>query len=276
MRAFDYHRPKSVKEAVSLLRKVENAKLLAGGQSLIPSLKLRLSGPPALVDLGAIEEMRGIKLEGGTLTIGALATHYQIESSKLLAAKCPLLPQTARAIGDVQVRNRGTIGGSLIHADPSADWPAAILALGGDLKLSGPNGERRIAAEKFFLGTMTTAIEPTEILTEIRVPASPRRSGSVYLKMPQPASGFAIVGAAVWLRLDTKGRCDDIRVGVTGLGDKPFCAHAVEERLRGSKLTPKLIEEVVSQVVLDVAADVEDDEAREGADHRLHDGDQGD
>jgi carbon-monoxide dehydrogenase medium subunit len=247
--AFDYIAPQSLDEAVrALAAHGEEAKLLAGGHSLLPLLKLRLANPKLLIDLGRIPGLSDIGQEDDKIVIGALATHYQIESSKLLAAKCPLLPQTARAIGDVQVRNRGTIGGSLIHADPSADWPAAILALGSDLKLSGPNGERRIAAEKFFLGTMTTAIEPTEILTEIRVPASPRRSGSAYLKMPQPASGFAIVGAAVRLRLDTKGRCDDIGVGVTGLGDKPFCAHAVEERLRGSKLTPKLIEEAVSQV----------------------------
>jgi carbon-monoxide dehydrogenase medium subunit len=159
-----------------------------------------------------------------------------------------LLPQTARAIGDVQVRNRGTIGGSLTHADPSADWPAAILALGGELKLRGQTGERQIAGEEFFLGTMTTAIEATEILTEIRVPVAPRRYGSTYLKMAQQASGFAIVGVAVWLRLAQNGHCEDIGVGVTGLSEKPFRARAVEERLRGNKPTPKLIEESAAQV----------------------------
>jgi len=162
--------------------------------------------------------------------------------------KCPLLSQTARAIGDVQVCNRGTLGGSLTHADPSADWPAAILALAGELKLSGPKGERRVAAGEFFLGPMTTAIEPTEILTEIRVPVSRQRCGSAYLKMAQQASGFAIVGVAIWLRVDRNGRCGDIGIGVTGLAEKPFRAQAVEQRLRGSKLTPKLIEESASQV----------------------------
>ena len=136
----------------------------------------------------------------------------------------------------------------MTHADPSADWPAAILALGGELKLNGTKGERWVAAENFFLGAMTTAIEPTEILTEIHVPVSPRRSGSVYLKMAQQASGFAIVGVAVWLKLDAKGRCEDIGIGVTGLSDKPFRPKAVEERLRGNRLTPKLIEESAAQV----------------------------
>jgi len=162
--------------------------------------------------------------------------------------RCPLLCQTARAIGDVQVRNRGTIGGSLTHADPCADWPAAILALRGELKFSGLKGVRSLAAEKFFLGPLTTEIEPTEILTEIYVPVSSRRSGSAYVKMAQQASGFAIVGVAAWLKVGQKGRCEDVGVGVTGLSAKPFRAQAVEERLRGNKLTPKLIESSASQV----------------------------
>jgi carbon-monoxide dehydrogenase medium subunit len=247
--AFDYIAPQSLDEAVRVLAAHgEEAKLLAGGHSLLPLLKLRLANPKLVIDLSRIPGLSNISQDGDKIVVGALATHYQIESSKLLGTKCPLLPQTARAIGDVQVRNRGTIGGSLTHADPSADWPAAILALDGELKLSGANGERRLAAEEFFLGTMTTAIEPTEILTVIRVPASPRRSGSAYLKMLQPASGFAIVGVAVWLRVDTKGRCENIGVGVTGLSEKPFRARIVEERLHGNKLTPKLIEESAALV----------------------------
>jgi aerobic carbon-monoxide dehydrogenase medium subunit len=247
--AFDYIAPQSLDEAVrTLAAHGEEAKLLAGGHSLLPLLKLRLANPKLLIDLTRIPGLSNISQQDDKIVLGALATHYQIESSALLKAKCPLLTQTARAIGDVQVRNRGTIGGSLTHADPSADWPAAILALGGELKLSGPKGERRIAAEEFFLGTMTTAIEPTEILTEIRVPVSSRRCGSAYLKMAQQASGFAVVGIAVWLRVGTKGRCEDIGVGVTGLSEKPFRARTVESRLRGNKLTPKLIEESAAQV----------------------------
>ncbi|HSE89437.1 MAG TPA: xanthine dehydrogenase family protein subunit M [Candidatus Binatia bacterium] len=247
--AFDYIAPQSLDEAVrALAAHGEEAKLLAGGHSLLPLLKLRLANPKLLIDLSRIPGLGNIRQEGDKIVVGALATHYQIESSGLLKTKCPLLPETARAIGDVQVRNRGTIGGSLTHADPSADWPAAILALGGELKLSGPNGERRIAAEEFFLGTMATAIEPTEILTEIHVPVLVRRCGSAYLKMTQQASGFAVVGVAAWLRPAQNGRCEDIGVGVTGLSEKPFRAHMVEERLRGNKLTPKLIEEGAVQV----------------------------
>ena len=247
--AFDYIAPQSLDEAVrALVAHGEEAKLLAGGHSLLPLLKLRLANPKLLIDLSKIPGLSNISQQDDKIVVGALTTHYQIESSELLKTKCPLLPQTARAIGDVQVRNRGTIGGSLAHADPSADWPAAILALGGELKLSGPKGERRIAVEEFFLGTMATVVEPTEILTEIRVPVSPRRCGSAYLKMAQQASGFAIVGVAVWLRVAQDGRCEDIGVGVTGLSEKPFRARAVESRLRGNKLTPKLIAESAAQV----------------------------
>jgi aerobic carbon-monoxide dehydrogenase medium subunit len=247
--AFDYIAPQSLDEAVrALAAHGEEAKLLAGGHSLLPLLKLRLANPKLLIDLSRIRDLSNIGQQDDNVVVGALATHYQIESSALLKSKCPLLPETARAIGDVQVRNRGTIGGSLAHADHSADWPAAILALGGELKLSGPKGERKVAAEEFFLGSMTTAIEPTEILTEIRVPVSSRRCGSAYLKMAQQASGFAVVGVAVSLRLGTKGRCEDIGIGVTGFSEKPFRARTVEERLRGNKLTFKLIEESAFQV----------------------------
>jgi aerobic carbon-monoxide dehydrogenase medium subunit len=247
--AFDYIAPQSLDEAVrALAAHGDEAKLLAGGHSLLPLLKLRLANPKLLIDLSRIPGLGEISQQDNKIVIGALTTHYQIESSALLKAKCPLLPQTARTIGDVQVRNRGTIGGSLVHADPSADWPAAILALAGELKLSGPKGQRQIAAEEFFLAHMTTAIEPTEILTEIRVTIASRRYGSAYLTMAQQASGFAIVGAAVWLRLDAKGRCEDIGIGITGLSEKPFRARSVEEQLRGNKLTLKLIEECASKV----------------------------
>jgi len=247
--AFDYIAPQSLDEAVrALAAHGEEAKLLAGGHSLLPLLKLRLANPKLLIDLTRIPGLGKISQEDDKIVVGALTTHYQIESSELLKAKCPLLPQTARTIGDVQVRNRGTIGGSLAHADPSADWPAAMLALGGELKLRGTKGERRIAAEEFFLGAMTTAIDATEILTEIYVPVSSRRCGSAYLKMAQQASGFAIVGVAVWLRLAQNGRCEEIGIGVTGLSDKPFRARTVEGQLRGNKLGPKLIEESASKV----------------------------
>ena len=251
--SFDYIAPQTLDEAVrTLAQHGEDAKVLAGGHSLLPLMKFRLANPKLLIDLRKIPGLSGIKEQDGKIVVGAFTTHYQIESSDLLKQKCPLLSQTASAIGDVQVRNRGTIGGSLTHADPAADWPAAVLALGGELKLTGPNGNRTVEAEKFFLGPMTTAIEPTEILTEIQVPVFQRRSGSAYLKMAQQASGFAIVGVAVWLKIGEQARCDEVGIGVTGLGEKPFRAHTVEERLRGNKLTPKLIEERASQVAIGI------------------------
>jgi carbon-monoxide dehydrogenase medium subunit len=247
--AFDYIAPETLDEAArALAAHGEDAKILAGGHSLLPLLKLRLAQPKLLIDLGRISAMRGIRQQDDKIIVGALTTHFQVESSELLKNKCPLLSQTARAIGDVQVRNRGTIGGSLAHADPSADWPAAILALGGELRLHGSKGERTLDAGQFFLGPMTTAIDPGEILTEIRVPVASRRCGSAYAKMAQQASGFAIVGVAVALKVDGKGRCEEIGIGVTGLSDKPFRANAVEERLRGNKLTANLIEASVRQV----------------------------
>jgi carbon-monoxide dehydrogenase medium subunit len=212
--AFDYIAPQSLDEAVrALADHGEEAKLLAGGHSLLPLLKLRIANAKLLIDLGRIPGLVGISQKDGQIVVGALTTHYQIESSELVKKKCPLLSQTACRIGDVQVRNRGTIGGSLTHADPCADWPAAILALSG------------------------------EILTAVRVSAWSQRCGSAYLKMAQQASGFAIVGVAVWLRVDRQGRCEEIGVGLTGLAEKPFRARPVEEQLRGNKLTPKLIEE---------------------------------
>lgn len=239
---FDHITPSSLDEAIRTLTAYgEEAKLLAGGHSLLPLMKLRLASPKLLIDLSRIPGLAGIEEEGGKITIGALSTHYQIESSELLREKCPLLPRTARLIGDVQVRNRGTIGGSLAHADPAADMPAAMLALGAEFRARGAQGERRLKAEEFFLGLMATALHPAEILTAVRVPVLSGRCGSSYLKVAQQASGFALVGVAVWLRVEG-GLCADIGVGVTGLGARPYRAAAVEQRLRGKKLDPALIE----------------------------------
>jgi len=244
---FDHITPASLDEAIRALNSHgDEAKLLSGGHSLLPMMKLRLANPKLLIDLSRIPGLSGIKQEGDKLAIGALTTHYQIESSELLKEKCPLLPQTARVIGDVQVRNRGTIGGSLAHADPAADLPAAMLALGAELAAKGPEGDRWLKAEDFFLGLMTTALNPAEILTEIRVPVLSGTCGTAYLKAPQQASGFAIVGVAVWLKMDGQ-ICSDIGIGVTGLDAKPFRARQVEEQLRGKKLAPSLVEEASSQ-----------------------------
>lgn len=247
--AFDYVTPKSLNEAIRALSSHgEEAKILAGGHSLLPMMKLRLANPKLLIDISRISELVGIREDRDKISIGPLTTHYRIESSKFLRVKCPLLPRTAGAIGDVQVRNRGTIGGSLVHADPAADLPAAILALGGELKLSGPKGERWLPAENFFLGLMTTAIDAAEILTEIRVPVLPQSSGTAYVKVPQKASGFAIVGVAVWLRLEKNRVVGDLGIGVTGVDAQPFRAQNVENRLRGKKLDAATIEKACAQV----------------------------
>jgi carbon-monoxide dehydrogenase medium subunit len=267
-RAFDYVAPLTLDDAVRVLAMAsDDAKILAGGHSLLPLMKLRLASPRLLLDLRKIPGLAGVKLAGSKLVIGALTTHFQIESSTVARAKCPLLCAVARVIGDVQVRNFGTLGGSLVHADPAADWPAAMLALAAELKLVGPNGERRVPAEDFFLGAMTTAIHQTEILTEIEVPVFSTRSGGAYLKMAQQASGFAIVGAAVRLRLSPKGGCEEIGVGITGLSEQPFRAMAVEQRLRGNKLTAKSIENA-SSLVAQGREPLEDLHA--SADYRAH------
>lgn len=244
---FDYIAPTTLEEAIrALASHGEDAKLLSGGHSLLPLMKLRLANPKLLVDLSRIPGLSGIRQEGDKIAIGALATHYQIESSALLKEKCPLLPQTGGAVGDLQVRNRGTIGGSLAHADPAADMPAAMLALGAELRARGAEGERRFKVEEFFVGLMTTALNPTDIVIEIQVPVLSGRFGTAYLKVPQKASGFAIVGVAVWLKAQGQ-RCIEIGVGITGLDAKPFRAKRVEERLRGSNLESRLIEEASSQ-----------------------------
>jgi carbon-monoxide dehydrogenase medium subunit len=264
---FDHIAPPTLNEAIrALAARGEEAKLLAGGQSLLPIMKLRLASPKLLIDLARIPGLGEIKQEGDRITIGALATHYQIESSGLLKKKCPLLPQTARLIGDVQVRNRGTIGGSLAHADPGADLPAAMLALGAEFCARGPEGERWIKAEEFFLGLMATALRPAEILTAVRVPVLSGRCGTAYLKVPQQASGFALVGVAAWLRVE-KGRCADIGVGLTGTGARPCRAVAVEETLRGRKFEAAAIQAAASRATEGI--DPLDD-MHATADFRLH------
>src|SRR5213594_2643088 len=191
---FDYARANSLEEALTLLAQNEDAKILAGGHSLIPAMKLRLAQPPLLVDIGRIKDLSYVREENGQIRVGAATTHYQIESSDLLKNICPLLPDCASHIGDVQVRNKGTIGGSLAHSDPAGDWPAAILALNSELVVVSKNGERTIKADDFFVDLLTTALEPGEILREIRIKSN--GAGQAYMKMPHPASGFAVVGVA--------------------------------------------------------------------------------
>jgi carbon-monoxide dehydrogenase medium subunit len=246
---FDYYCPDTLQETISLLSSHQDeAKLLAGGQSLLSMMKLRLANPKVLIDLARIPGLNAVREENGKIRIGAMTTYAQIKGSDLLRNKCPLLPQTAALVADAQVRNRGTVGGSLAHADPAADMPAAILALGAELKAVGPNGERWIKAEDFFVTMMTTVLDPCEILTEIRVPAL-KGEKTVYLKNAPRPSDFAIVGIAVCLKLNRQGTCEDIAMGVTGITDKAYRATGVEKALRGKKLEPKTVQEAASEII---------------------------
>lgn len=231
---FEYHAPNSLNEALALLgQHGDEAKLLAGGHSLIPALKLRLSSFSHLVDIGRIGDLAYIKEDKGALAIGARTTHFEVESSTLLQQKCPLLAECAAHIGDVQVRNRGTLGGSLAHADPAADYPAAILALEAEIQTVSASGKRTLKAEDFFVDLLTTALQSGEILTEVRVAPLAAKTGGAYLKVAQPASGFAVVGVAALVTLDAQGKCAKVRVGVTGAASKAWRAHATEAALSG-------------------------------------------
>ena len=265
--AFDYHCPASVDEAIQLLQEHgEDAKLLAGGHSLIPSMKLRLSTPSNLIDIGRLEGLKYIKDAGGALAIGAATTHWEIESSDLTRGKTPLLAQTAALIGDVQVRNAGTIGGSLAHADPAADYPAAILATEAEIQVKGPGGERTIAATDFFIDLFLTGLEPDEIITEVRVPVQAAGAGSCYLKFPQPASRFAVVGCAALVGKDGD-TCQDVRVGFTGLANAAFRDAGVEDELKGKRADAASIEAAAAKAA-DGAELLSD--AFAGEDYRRH------
>jgi carbon-monoxide dehydrogenase medium subunit len=217
---FDYARPATLDEALELLATHgDDAKLLAGGHSLLPAMKLRLSQPKMVIDIGRLPDLRGVRRDGERIVIGALTTHYDIESSEVLKRDCPLMPETAATIGDVQVRNRGTIGGSLVHADPAADWPAAILALDAEMEIAGPKGRRTVKAADFFVDMLQTAVGAGEILTSIRL--APTGRNVAYEKFAQKASGFAICGVAV-----AAGR-----VAITGVAAKAYRALAVEKAL---------------------------------------------
>jgi len=234
---FDYETPSTLSEAIALLgQHPDDAKILAGGHSLIPAMKLRLATPQILVDLGRIKDLSYIREEGGQIRIGAMTTHYQLEASDRLREICPLLPECAAQIGDVQVRNKGTIGGSLAHSDPAADWPAAAIALNAEIVVVSATGERVIKADDFFVDMLTTSLEAGEILREIRINVPSGRFGQTYLKVPQPASGFAVVGVAVNLTRDGSGACESIGVAITGVASKAYRANAVENAIRGNAL----------------------------------------
>ena len=237
---FDYHRPTSVQEAAQILQENPDAKIIAGGHYLLPAMKLRLAAPAALVDLAKIDGLRGIGVDGG-VTIGAMTTYRELIESAELRQRLPMIPDAAYDVGDLQVQARGTLGGSLAHADPAADFTAIILALGGQVKAVGASGERTIAADDLFVDLLTTSLAPDEIITEVSIPVPAGRTGMHYEKHRHPASGYAVVGVAAVVTLGNGDTVESARIAVTGATSKATRATAAEQALTGQTLDDQTI-----------------------------------
>ena len=249
---FEYFAPRSLSDAVKFLSAhKDDVKILSGGQSLLPLMKMRLSKPAFVVDIGRLTGLDQIVEQGDHLVIGALVTHAQIEFSVLLKTKCPLLPQTATTIADVQVRNRGTIGGSIAHADPAGDWPATIIALDAEIQVSGPNGERWVKCDEFFLGLLMSVLEPDEIVTAVKVPVT-GNDKTAYMKAAPRSSGFAVVGVAVRLAVNSSGTCSRAAIGITGVTDKAYRPGRVEQMLTGKRLDTSTIQQAAAEACRNV------------------------
>jgi carbon-monoxide dehydrogenase medium subunit len=234
--AFEYHTPTSIGEAAALLAKLgEDAKVLAGGQSLIPMMKLRLATPRHLIDIGRIAGLAYIREAGGVLTIGALARESDLEESDLIRTRYPILLDTSKVIADPLVRNLATVCGNLAHGDPANDHPATMLALGAELVAAGQKGERRIPVASFFTGPFSTALQPAEILTEIRIPAPPARSGGAYVKLERKVGDFATAAVAAQVTLGANGTCERVGIGLTNVGPTPIKARKAEGFLQGKR-----------------------------------------
>lgn len=226
---FEYSAPATLQEALQLIADGER-KILAGGMSLIPLMKLRLAAPQHVVDLGRVPGLNYITENGGTVRIGATATHHEIETSPVIRGRAPLLAEAASHIGDTQVRNMGTIGGSIAHADPAADYPASLLALEAQIRVISAKSDRTVPASDFFLDAFTTAVEPGEMVLEVLVPSEEPKEGYRYEKVSHPASGFAVVGVAARIK-KTAGKISTARIGITGVGPHAFRALEAEKRL---------------------------------------------
>jgi len=245
---FEYHRAATVDEAIALLTQyADDGKLIAGGHSLLPVMKLRFAQPAHLIDIRRVPELAGIREENGVLRIGAATTHAAVASSDVIRARVPVLAEAASRIGDAQVRNMGTIGGSLAHADPAADLPAVALALGAELCVVGRRGARTIPIDGFFTGVFSSALAPDEVLVEVRVPVLPARTGGAYEKYPDPASGYAIVGVAAVVTLGSSGVVERARVAMTGLPAHAVRLAGVEGALTGKPATAEQIEATASR-----------------------------
>lgn len=223
--------------------------MLAGGQSLVSMMKLRVAAPQHIVDINRIAHLDDIRIEDGKLVIGALATHDAIENSPLVRSHCPVLAETAGHIADPLVRNRGTMGGSLCHADPAADFPLAAIVLKAELVAQGPKGTRAIAVDDFFVGFLTTALGPDEVLTAIRIPRARARSGGAHMKLSRRTNGVAMVGAAATVVLDENGHCVDVGVCLGGMGLTALRAKAVERALRGKRIDDAAISQAAELAV---------------------------
>ena len=265
--AFDYYPAASVDEAISLLQQYgDEAKLLAGGHSLLPTMKLRLAQPGVLIDIGRISGLSYIREDNGTVAVGALTTYATIARSDLLRQHFALLVDAASVLGDPQVRNRGTIGGAVSHADPAADMTAIVMALKADIVVKGPNGERSIKADDFFVDIFTTALQPGEIVTELRFAIPPAHTGSAYMKLENKASHYAVVGCAAVITLGDNGTCSAASLTVTGAAVKPGRASATESALVGSTLDEATVANAASHAAdgLELVSDIHGSQAYRG------------
>lgn len=243
-RSFEYFSPRTLDEAIALLQKLgPEAKLLSGGQSLIPMMKLRMVSPQHIVDINRIPGLDYIRESDGQLKIGALAREHQLESSEVIKTKLPILADTAKLIADPLVRSQATVCGNLAHGDPANDHPATMLALGATVVATGPKGQREIAIADFFPGLFTTALEPEEILTEIKIPLPPPKSGGAYLKLERKVGDFATAGVATQITLDDAGNCAKAGVGLTNVGMTPIKATKTEAFLAGKTLDEATIKQ---------------------------------
>jgi len=239
---FEYHRASSVDDALALLAQYpDDGKLIAGGHSLLPVMKLRFAQPAHVIDIRRVPELSGIREAGGAVVIGATTTHAAVASNDVIRARVPILAEAAGRIGDAQVRNMGTIGGSLAHADPAADLPAVVLALGAELRVVGRKGARTIPVDQFFTGMFTSAVAPDELLAEVRVPIPAARTGGAYEKYADPASGYAVVGVAAVVTLGGGDVVQSARVALTGLASHAMRLTRVEESIAGKAATPEAI-----------------------------------